>query len=231
MKNDMKKLLYYTLIAVSTYTAGCMPVTKKPIIPIEQSINLENNIVDFVEKDNKKIILSKDGNSKDFYNLKLGDFGDINLANYIYLCKGDSNFYGYVQDFRKITKTDSIGREKIIIKKEYSNKIVEIDSKGNETFFKYAPCIPAGLFFDEGKLWYLYHSEDKSLLVCFENNNLPRWFEIPASNAAGLSIKNGIFTTFDKYLKLFINFKLEDCTHVGKELVDFIEELNKIKKK
>lgn len=228
----MKNLLYLTLIVGCIYTAGCMPpVIKKPV-QIEQNIDLENKIVDFVVKDNKKIILNEDGNLKDFYNLKLGD-NNIDLDKYIYLCKGNNNFYGYVQSYRNIAETDSIGRKKIIIKKEYSNKIVEIDSAGNEKFFKYAPGIPAGLFFNEEKLWYLYNSSDKnyqkSRLMCYKTDDLPSLYETPVSNATGLSVNNDNFITFDKSLKLFINFKLDECTPLGEDFINLIRELNKIK--
>lgn len=190
---------------------------QEAVVISRNNIPTEKDIVDLLIEKNQQFLLTKEGNileitdrqitigpksqSKEFYERKIKGVlpQNFDINRYKYLTKGNGIYYGCIFDW------------------SYSSRIVKIDpTTGKEDFFCYLKGIPSGMFFIDGKLWYLSNRnelESKSILRSYDERNATILLEIdiPILNAKGLSIDDeGNFITYENQSNSLIQFRIKE---------------------
>lgn len=184
----------------------------------KRKLPVQKRVIDIVVKEEKQFLLTEDSemvelNKKgtvssqssnklnDFYELKIGESlpFNIDINRYTYLTKGDGVYYGCIFDWT------------------YSSRIVKIDPQtGKESFLCYLKGIPSGMFYAEGKLWYLSNRNTKgseSILRSYDGEKgeiLLLIKDVSILDAKGLSIgDNGVFATYENESHSLIRFQIK----------------------
>jgi hypothetical protein len=180
------------------------------------TIQTEEEIFDILIEEDRRLLLTVDGdilevlengetsmfdtnNIKRFYETKLNDTlpKDYDFEYYSYFCRGDNVYYACYFDWG------------------YSSRVVKIDPQtGGEDFFWYIKGIPSGMFYENGRLWYLSNRglpESMSIIRCLDGETSQKLLEmdVPVVNAKGLSIDaDRIFTTYENESHSFVRFRI-----------------------
>jgi hypothetical protein len=190
-------------------------ITSKKQLPVDKKV------IDIVINDGKQFLLTLDKEAIELTpegslslekSVTLQGFSDlkieknsinknkIDIDRYTYLTKGDGVYYGCLFDW------------------SMSSKIVKIDPKtGEEKFFCWLKGIPSGMFYKEGKLWYLSNRNtpgSESIIRAYDEETgkiVVFGPHVPVLDAKGLYLSDdGTISTYENCTNSLIEFEIEE---------------------
>ena len=205
--------LFIFFSVLTSVLAEEIKITSKKQLPVDKKV------VDIVIKDGKQFLLTLDkeaiqltpeGSLSGEKSVTLQSFSDfkiekntinrnkIDINRYTYLTKGNGIYYGCLFDW------------------SMSSQIVKIDpGSGEEKFFCWLKGIPSGMFYKDGKLWYLSNRSkpnSESIIRAYDGKTGEMLFEpdIPVLNAKGLYVSDDeTISTYENCTNSLVEFKIE----------------------
>ena len=205
--------IFIFLFLSTSVLAEEIKITSRKQLPVDKKV------IDIVISDGKQFLLTLDkevlqltpeGSLSLEKSVTLQSFSDfkiekntinknkIDIDRYTYLTKGNGVYYGCLFDW------------------SMSSKIVKIDPKsGKEEFFCWLKGIPSGMFYKDGKLWYLSNRskpDSESIIRAYDEKTGEMLFEpdLPVLNAKGLYVSDdGTISTYENCTNTLVEFEIE----------------------
>ena len=204
--------LFMFFSVLTSVLAEEIKITSKKQLPVDEEV------VDIVVSDGKQFLLTLEKEAielepqgtvslqnsvqlQSFSELKIekNTKNKIDIDRYTYLTKGNGVYYGCLFDW------------------SMSSKIVKIDPKtGKEEFFCWLKGIPSGMFYKDGKLWYLSNRntpDSESIIRAYDGKTGKIVIfgpHLPVLDARGLYVSDdGIISTYENCTNSLVEFKVE----------------------